>query len=225
MIEIARNKVEIGKNIYRLVKEDGTFIENPVIDGLKVEFMGRMGGVVEIEEGSVFKNTIIRAGGAGYINIKKTHPKGIKNTLIETVCPCKYKYLFIDKNCSIEGARFALIDDDNLIVILGKDCMLSSGIVIRAADGHTIFDINTKLPINNAKPIILGDHIWVGADVTILKGTKIPSNTIIGTGSLVSKEFTEEYSAIAGTPAKVVKTDINWDRARIFEYKRDVLGV
>lgn len=58
MIEIARNKVEIGKNIYRLVKEDGTFIENPVIDGLKVEFMGRMGGVVEIEEGSVFKNTI-----------------------------------------------------------------------------------------------------------------------------------------------------------------------
>ena len=186
--------------------------------------MDRMGGTMENEEGKIIKIKKKKGGGAGYIKIRKTHPKGIKNTIIDTVCPCKYKYLFIDENCSIESARFALVNDDNLIVTLGKDCMLSSGIVIRAADGHTIFDINSKLPINSAKPIILGDHIWVGANVTILKGTKIPSNTIIGTGSLISKEFIEEYSVIAGIPAKVIKTGVNWDRARIFEYKRDILG-
>lgn len=221
MIDIAKNKVILGKNIYRLIKKDGSIIENPTIEGLQVEFLGRMGGTVEIEEDSVFQNTKIRAGGMGYIHIKKTHPKGIKNTTIDTVCPCKYKYLFIDEGCSIEGARFAMVNDDNLILKIGKDCMLSSNITFRSADGHTIFDFDSGGVINDSKPIIIGNHVWIGAGCTILKGSLVSDNTIIGTESLVRSQILEKNVAIAGIPAKIVKTNIGWDRARISEYKRD----
>ena len=39
----------------------------------------------------------------------------------------------------------------------------------------------------------------------ILKGSKIPSNSMIGACSLVNKEFTEENTVIAGSPAKIIK--------------------
>lgn len=211
--------VEVGKCVYRLICDDGSIIENPRIDGLEVEFLGRLGGVVEIHEGGVFRNSRILAGGAALITIKKTHSKGIKNARIETACPCKYKTLFIDEGCSIEGARFALVNDANLSVSIGKDCMFSSNILFRGADGHTIFDVGTGEVLNRSTPIVVGNHVWIGAGATFLKGAHIPNNVIIGSNALLSRKFEEEYVAIAGTPGRVVKTGVNWDRARIPEYE------
>ncbi|HEI3816188.1 TPA: acyltransferase, partial [Escherichia coli] len=80
--------------------------------------------------------------------------------------------------------------------------------------------IDNNKVLNASKPIILGDHVWVGAKATFLKGTVIPNNSIIGTGSIVSKEFTEQFTAIAGIPAEVVKTGVNWDRDTIPAFLR-----
>lgn len=211
--------VEVGKCVYRLLCNDGSTIENPRIDGLEVEFLGRLGGVVEIEEGAVFRNTRIMAGGAGLITIRKTHARGINSTRIETACPYKFKKLYIDEGCSIEGARFALLNDANLLITIGKDCMLSSNIVFRAADAHTVFDVVTGAVLNRSTPIVLGDHIWVGAGVTFLKGAQVASNVVIGANSLLSRKYDEECVALAGTPARVVKQGINWDRMRIPQYE------
>ncbi|MGF6506733.1 acyltransferase [Paraburkholderia sp. 32] len=211
--------VEVGKCVYRLRCNDGSIIENPRIDGLEVEFLGRLGGVVEIEEGSIFRNTRISAGGAALITIKRTHSKGIKNTRIETACPCKFKQLFIDEGCSIEGSRFALVNDANLFVSIGKDCMMSSNILFRGADGHTIFNVATGEVLNRSTPIVVGDHVWIGAGATFLKGAQISSNVIVGSNTLLSRRFEEKFVAIAGMPARVVKTGVNWDRARIPEYE------
>ncbi|UKH20695.1 acyltransferase [Actinobacillus pleuropneumoniae] len=215
-----RNQIKIGENIFRLICKDGRVIDNPEINGLQVIFQGRMGGTVEIEEDAVFHNTKIYAGGAGFIRINKTHPKGIKNVTIKTVCPCPYKYLLIDEGCSIEQAVFMLVNDEDLVVKIGKDCMLSSGIFFRAADGHTIFDVNTKNVMNYSSPIIIGDHVWIGANSTFLKGAEVASNSIVGTHSLVTKKFSKQFCAIAGIPANVVREGINWDRLRITEYKQ-----
>ncbi len=57
---------------------------------------------------------------------------------------------------------------------------------------------------------------------TFLKGSNIPNNTIIGTGSLLSKKFVDENTIIAGIPAKVVKRGVGWDRAYIPVYERDM---
>lgn len=100
--------------------------------------------------------------------------------------------------------------------------MLSSNVLFRPSDGHTIFDIATGVILNKSKPIILGDHTWVGASATFLKGSEIPNNSIIGTGSIVSKKFTEEFTAIAGIPASVVKNGVGWDRAYIPVFEREL---
>lgn len=99
--------------------------------------------------------------------------------------------------------------------------MFSSGITVRAADGHTIFDINSGEVINRAKPITIGNHVWIGANSIILKGASIPNNSILGTGSVISKPFKDEFVAIAGIPADIIKRNIGWHRERIFEYMKN----
>lgn len=217
--------VQPGEFIYKLLLSNGDIIENPSIDGLDVEFSGRQGGVVEIEEGAIFHNTKILIGSMGHVHIKKTHARGIRNTKIQMACSNKHKQLYIDEGCSIESARFAIVNDNNLTIKIGKDCMISSNVIFRSADGHTIFDIHNGHILNKSEPIILGNHIWVGASVTFLKGCEISNNTIIGTGSIVSRKHTEEYTAIAGVPASVVRTGVNWDRAHIplFEKNRNII--
>lgn len=54
------------------------------------------------------------------------------------------------------------------------------------------------------KPVTIGDDVWIGSNVIILPGVKIGSHSVIGAGAVVTKD-TDEYSIVAGNPAKVVK--------------------
>ncbi|PAF51071.1 hypothetical protein BKH43_02350 [Helicobacter sp. 13S00401-1] len=124
------------------------------------------------------------------------------------------------KNCIVRVGKKTgafrvevLLLEDESEVIIGSDCMLSSGVSLTCTDTHSILDKEGNL-LNKGKFIRLGDHVWVGADVKILKNVTIASGCVVGTRSLVSKEFKIPNCVIAGVPAKVVKTDIRWDVKR-----------
>jgi maltose O-acetyltransferase len=51
-------------------------------------------------------------------------------------------------------------------------------------------------------PVEIGDHVWVAADVTITKGVRIGSHSIVGTRSLVTRDV-PEHSLAFGAPAEV----------------------
>lgn len=53
--------------------------------------------------------------------------------------------------------------------------------------------------------ITIGDNVWVGANVTILRGAQIGSNCVVATGSVVKGGVYPPNSVLAGIPAKVVK--------------------
>ena len=53
-------------------------------------------------------------------------------------------------------------------------------------------------------PIKIGNHVWVGAGATILKGVTVGDHAIIGGGSVVTKDV-PPYAVVMGNPAKVVK--------------------
>jgi len=55
-----------------------------------------------------------------------------------------------------------------------------------------------------AKPVTIGDNVWITSRVTILPGVTIGSNTIIGAGSVVTKDIPSGVFA-AGNPCKVIK--------------------
>jgi len=97
--------------------------------------------------------------------------------------------------------------------------MFASNIIIRPSDGHSIYDINTKELLNKGENIIIGNHVWSGLNSIFLKGARVADNSIIGANSLVNKKFHEENVIIAGSPAKIVKRGVNWDRKspRLFD--------
>lgn len=121
----------------------------------------------------------------------------------------------IGGNTTIEDAHIA-VTEPNSTISLGEDCMLSSGIDIRNGDSHSIIDIESKHRLNYARDISIRNHVWIGAHAQILKGVTIGSHSIVGVRSLVTKDI-PEHSIAAGTPAKVVKTNITWDRKRTYD--------
>ena len=110
--------------------------------------------------------------------------------------------LFTNSECLIECA-------DGADIHIGKNCMFSNNVELRAGDGHSILN-NKGKKINDNKSIYISDHVWLGKYVMILKGVNIPENCVVGARSLVTKSFDKKGCVIAGVPAKIIKTDINW---------------
>lgn len=115
----------------------------------------------------------------------------------------------IGSDTTAQGVYILSRDED---VSIGKDCMFSREIEIRSTDVHKIYDLTTGERLNLAKKIMIGDHVWVAARVIISKGTIIPDGCVVGAASFVNKEFSISNSIIAGTPAKIVKENIRWER-------------
>ncbi len=100
-------------------------------------------------------------------------------------------------------------------ITIGDDFLSGWDCVIKDNDGHPVVDADVDLDtvhelVDEGKPIIIGDHVWFGAKVVVLKGARIGSNSIVGWGSLVTKQFEGEHQIIAGFPAKIIRGNANW---------------
>lgn len=100
----------------------------------------------------------------------------------------------------------------NTEISIGSNCMLSYGLFFRTSDGHVIYDIEKKQQINSPANIKIGEHVWIGSDCKILKGTVVPANCIVGTDSVLTKDYEAQNSVITGMPAKIIRSNVNWDR-------------
>ncbi|WP_370544404.1 acyltransferase [Frondihabitans sp. VKM Ac-2883] len=99
-------------------------------------------------------------------------------------------------------------------VSIGNDVMLASQTQIRADDGHAIFDVETGDRVNVSRSISIGNHVWLGMGAAVLGGASIGDGTVIGYGSLVTRALPNNCVAV-GTPAKVVRRNVAWERAHL----------
>lgn len=111
---------------------------------------------------------------------------------------------------TVEGAY--LLVDEAASINIGNDCMLSTDIIIRTGDKHSILDLDTGERINRAASVVVADHVWIGRAVQVLKGSNIPTGCVVGACSLVAGAFDEKNSILAGVPARVIRRGICWDR-------------
>lgn len=115
------------------------------------------------------------------------------------------------------GSRYDFIVDPYTNATIGRDCMFSYDVYMRTNDGHSIFDIKTGENINStyaigkSRKIVIGNHVWIGMRCTILYHSRIGDGSMIGASSLVKSEIPNNCIAV-GIPAKVIRTDIAWDR-------------
>ena len=94
-------------------------------------------------------------------------------------------------------------------VCIGDDCLFSSEIRIRNGDSHSIIDVSMTR-INPAADIVIGQHVWIGQQVIILKGAMIERDCVVGIRSLVTGKRFKAGSIIAGSPARAIRDGITW---------------
>lgn len=112
--------------------------------------------------------------------------------------------LFIGENVGI--SQTAIVAHDNITI--GNNVKIGGGTCIYTSDFHSLdYEIRkTKLDIRNRKtaPIKIGDDVFIGAKCIILKGVTIGNKSIIGAGSVVTKNIPDS-EIWAGNPAKFIR--------------------
>ena len=89
-------------------------------------------------------------------------------------------------------------------VTIGDYVQIGPNVVISTA-GHP-FDLAERvLPIATGNPIVIGDNVWIGANSVILDGVTIGDRSIIGAGSIVTKDIPSDCVAV-GNPCRVIKS-------------------
>lgn len=128
-------------------------------------------------------------------------------------------FLILGNNCSIEigdgttissDCQFEAQEEDTHILI-GKECMFSNHIRIRTNDSHSIFDAKTGQRTNLPANVVVGDHVWVAAYASLLKGSVVGNGSVVGYRSVVTKQVPENCVAV-GSPSRVVQEGIYWER-------------
>lgn len=97
-------------------------------------------------------------------------------------------------------------------ISIGHHVVISERVVLRDSDNHLIRDAGDTASDNSPKtaPIVIGDHVWIGMNVTVLKGVTIGEGAIVAAGSVVNKEV-PPHCLVGGVPARVIKTNVSWN--------------
>lgn len=122
-------------------------------------------------------------------------------------------FLCIGDNGNWGSGTILMTDENNLEVVIGNEFLSATNTYIRASDGHVIFDLNDKSKAINSSQygIHIGNHVWIGHNVTILKDVFIPEDCIVAACSVVVKKHFVKNSVIGGIPARIIRGNVSWN--------------
>jgi len=176
-------------------------------------------------ENSHLKNSrIVIDGRKNYVNIDNAEVsetlitiKGINNKIIvgKGVKLCKTTLVIRGTHCTVSigtgttfgEIRIVNVGKDNAIAI-GENCLFADNIELWASDTHSIYDEN-GIFLNPERPIVIGNNVWIGSYVKILKGVTISDGAIIGMNTLVTKDVASRTLNV-GNPMRCLKENVSW---------------
>lgn len=124
-----------------------------------------------------------------------------ENVYIEPNIRVDYGYnIFVGENFS---ANFDCVILDVCEVRFGDNCMLAPGVHVYTAT-HPLDPTERNSGKEYAKPIIVGDNVWIGGSAVINPGVSIGDNVVIASGSVVTKDVPNNI-VVGGNPAKIIK--------------------
>lgn len=98
--------------------------------------------------------------------------------------------------------NFTVLDEAS--VTIGDDCFIGPNVSIFTAC-HSTDPVERNSRREWAKPVTIGNNVWIGGNVTILPGINIGDNVTIGAGSVVVNDIPSGSIAV-GNPCRVVRT-------------------
>ncbi|PQA92048.1 maltose acetyltransferase [Chryseobacterium shigense] len=133
--------------------------------------------------------------------IKKIIGKAKDHICIEPSFWCDYGYnietgenFYANHNLTILDCAKVKFGDN---VFIGPNCSFYTA-------GHPLDAKQRNEGLEYARPITVGDSVWLGGNVVVLPGVSIGNNAVIGAGSVVTKDVPENSVAV-GNPCKVIK--------------------
>ena len=101
----------------------------------------------------------------------------------------------IGAGCGFSGTVIAAFKQ----IVLANDVICGANTLITDSDWHP-----EDPRAGVSAPVIIGSHVWLGVNATVLKGVSIGDNSVIGAGSVVTRDIPANVIA-AGNPCKVIK--------------------
>lgn len=100
-------------------------------------------------------------------------------------------------------------------VTIGDNCQFAPNVAIYTA-GHPVHPESRNSLYEYGIEVTVGDNVWIGGNTVVLPGVHIGSNSVIGAGSVVTKDI-PEWVVAGGNPCKVIRKITEADRK--FYYK------
>jgi acetyltransferase-like isoleucine patch superfamily enzyme len=112
------------------------------------------------------------------------------------------------------GDKFNITAESTIVcakeIRFGNDCLVSWDVLVMDTDEHPIYTKEGER-INEDRPIVVGDHVWIGCKCMLLKGAELPDHTILAAGTALRSAFRGEEQIIGGNPPSILKRDVSWE--------------
>ena len=105
------------------------------------------------------------------------------------------KKVFFNFNCVVL---------DVMAVVIGNNVLFGPAVQIYAAT-HPIDAMERRRWLESARPVTIGSDVWVGGGAIICPGVTIGSRSVIGAGSVVTRDIPDDVFA-AGNPCRVIRS-------------------
>ena len=129
-------------------------------------------------------------------------------TGIEPSFHCDYGFNIHTHGLAVINYNCVILDTSP--VHIGNGAFIAPGVCLACA-GHAIDPEQRSHGIGTSAPLTLEDNVWIGAGVHIMGGVTIGRNSVIGAGSVVTKDVPENVIA-AGVPCKVIREITDKDK-------------
>lgn len=123
---------------------------------------------------------------------------------------CDYGYNIEIGENFFSNMNFVILDGAK--VRIGNDVFIAPNVGIYTA-GHPLDAEQRRKGLEYAYPVTIGNNVWIGAQACILPGVSIGDNTVIGAGSVVTKDIPANVLAV-GNPCKVLRPITEADKMK-----------
>ncbi|ENV70840.1 acyltransferase [Acinetobacter towneri] len=177
---------------------------NSTIENVFVNFKGKNNKLIILEK-SILKNI--------NIDFKLNNSQIVIGNNPRLKCDIKIGEdcnIYIGHNITSTGKLYITAAESSKVII-EDDCMFATNNQIRTDDAHPIYDSTNGKRLNFSKDVIIKNHVWVAYGACLFGGANVGQGSVIGAFSFVKGKFPNNC-IIAGTPAKIIRKNIFWDR-------------